>query len=43
LEYGSAQEDVTEQESGWIDAYIKLSNSRLKKIEQIVDKGKNEN
>lgn len=43
LEYCSVQEDVTEQESGWIDAYIKLANSRLKKIEQIVDKGKNEN
>ena len=40
LEYCSVQENVTEQESGWIDAYTKLANSRLKMIEQIVDKGK---
>lgn len=43
LEYCSVQEDVTEQESGWIDAYTKLANSRLKMIEHIGDEGKNEN
>ena len=40
LEYCSVQEDVTEQESGWIDAYTKLANSRLKIIEHIGDEGK---
>ena len=34
LSYCAEQRNLSEEESGWISAYIKLSHSRIKTIEQ---------